>query len=510
MHTTIRIPDDVSEADLQKALGAQLSLGPARSVRLTFLDSFDWILSTDGARLWRESSGGRHQLCWVERPAEPTYSVPIQGDVRWAADLPQGHLRSRIAPHLGIRALTEVGGCRIQRRRGGVRDGDGNNTLLVDLDRAELLGPSGSTVTVIRLVGVPGLERPFKKAVRKLTALGGDAGETADLLELATAAQGRFIGDYSSKLRLSIKPDQPSDEALRNILLTLLKTLRANVAGTIADIDTEFLHDLRVASRRTRSALTQVKGVLPAEDIAPFMTEFKWLGTVTGPCRDLDVLLMEMEEYHDELPELADALKPLLRTIQDAREEAYREVCAGLRSRRFASLVTDWEAYVASETPPDRRPDNAGVPIRETASGRILKAYRRMLKRGGNLGDDPPAEALHQLRIDAKKLRYLLEFFRNLYPKKEIDRLVRELKALQDVLGGLNDMEVQQDRLLGFARDLSSAPEDHAATLIAMGRLSAIMADRQEAYRLEFAERFEVFAHPKSQDRYRSLFGSGA
>jgi CHAD domain-containing protein len=216
---------------------------------------------------------------------------------------------------------------------------------------------------------------------------------------------------------------------------------------------------------------------------------------------------MEMDAYHKELPEITELLAPLYRVIENARDRAYRDVRAGLRSDRFAALLTEWESYLTSETPVEQRTPKAEIPIRTTASSRILKAYRRMVKRGATLGDETPAEALHQLRIDAKKLRYLLEFFRSLYPDKDIDRLVRELKGLQDVLGGFNDKEVQQGRLVGFARQLSGTDEDHAPTLIAMGRLTAVIADRQKAYRRDFANRFEAFAHSKSQARYQRLFG---
>jgi CHAD domain-containing protein len=145
-------------------------------------------------------------------------------------------------------------------------------------------------------------------------------------------------------------------------------------------------------------------------------------------------------------------------------------------------------------------------PILDTASARIIKAYRRMVKRGRGLGDDPPAEALHRLRIDAKKLRYLLEFFRSLYPEKKIDRLVKELKGFQDILGGFNDMEVQQRRLHRFGHALSSSGDDRTETLLAMGRLAAVLEERQEGYRHSFNAAFDRFAAPKSQRRYAALF----
>jgi len=395
----------------------------------------------------------------------------------------------------------------------GVRDRHGDSTVHLHLENGKILGaagtPAGTTLSMARIIHVAGFERAFENAVRGLTSLEPDGEKDLDLLEIAAAEMGRSIGDYSSKIRLSLGPDQPSDTALRSILLDLLRTLVANVDGTVADLDEEFLHDLRVAERRTRTALTQIKGVLPKDRIAPFIKTFKWLGRATGPRRDLDVQLREIRRFKRAHPDLEEPLGPLMRAIGDARVQAHCDVCTALSSKRFSDLIRDWEAYLKG-TAKGKRPPRATRPILDTASERIFKAYRRMVKRGNRLGSTPPAKAMHQLRIDAKNLRYLLEFFRSLYAKKKIDRLVDELKAFQDVLGGFNDMEVQQIRLLEFTRNLSSSRIVDSSTLTAAQQMAAELEERQEEYRGAFAGRFEAFASPKSQSRYRTLFGPGA
>jgi CHAD domain-containing protein len=132
-----------------------------------------------------------------------------------------------------------------------------------------------------------------------------------------------------------------------------------------------------------------------------------------------------------------------------------------------------------------------------------------MVKRGAHLSDPPPAEDLHRLRIDAKKLRYLLEFFGGLYPGKTIARLVKELKLFQDILGGSNDMAVQQRHLAVFAETLMAEGSTRAGTVFAMGRLADMMADRQEVYVTAFAERFQLFAGDTSRRLYNDTFGEG-
>ena len=129
-----------------------------------------------------------------------------------------------------------------------------------------------------------------------------------------------------------------------------------------------------------------------------------------------------------------------------------------------------------------------------------------MRKRGDELGEIPPAEALHRLRIDAKKLRYLLEFFRSLYHGEGIELLVQDLKKFQDTLGGINDLQVQRERLREFARDL--AAEGEVDAVLAMGRLMSALGQRQDELRHAFARAFCEFAGSDNRDRYASLFGS--
>jgi CHAD domain-containing protein len=129
-----------------------------------------------------------------------------------------------------------------------------------------------------------------------------------------------------------------------------------------------------------------------------------------------------------------------------------------------------------------------------------------MVARGSNLSDGPSPEILHRIRIDGKKLRYLLEFFASLHDPKTITTLVRELKQLQDILGGFNDMTVQQARLVAFAEELMASEETRAETLLAMGRLEAAMGRRQDELYRGFAKAFAAFASPNSQQRYESLF----
>jgi CHAD domain-containing protein len=508
------LPEPVEAESLVEILHPGIDVDPPATMRIGFLDTFDWRLMKAGGRLTREQGAGRSALHWQPPGDAPPYVLPFDGRIGFSEDLPQGYLRSELEPMLEVRRLLELGACRVQRSRARVVDDDGYTTVHLWLERSRALDeedqPAADERSLLRVQGIPG----HQVAMRRIVDLAREAGAVEvtalDEISYATEVRGRRPGDYSSKPKLKLRPKMRSDAALRSILLQLLDALEANVDGVIKDLDAEFLHDLRVASRRTRSALAQLKGVLAPDMCKSFADEFKWLGTVTGPLRDLDVYLIEMVTYREMLGDAAKNLSGLERLILQERRKALRRVRTGLRSDRFRRLTGDWREFLEEFVTEGSELPRAAIPVIELAGGRILKAYKRIVKRGERLGDDPPAEELHRLRIDAKKLRYLLEFFTSLYDSATISRLVKELKQLQDILGGFNDMEVQQARLEQYAGEMIKAGDADPATVLLMGRLSATLEERQEGFRHSFAGRFEIFAGAASRKRYAALLGGAS
>ena len=301
---------------------------------------------------------------------------------------------------------------------------------------------------------------------------------------------------------LHISPDDRADESVRKILYRLFGALCANVEGVLENQDVEFLHDFRVAIRRTRTALSQTRGVLPSSVMDTYPPEFRWLGDVSGPCRDLDVMLLEMaSDLHQS--EFDDgALDPLSNFLREKRQTEHGLIRAALQSERFRSLVDDWDRFLKTDAEGEIRSPLASASIIDVAGPRILKAYRRIRKRGAGIDDSPSAALLHRLRIDGKKLRYLLEFFSELYPRETTLRFIRELKQLQDILGNFNDTVVQ----LALIREFANQGTASAETLITVDRLTEAITRRQRELRAEFVERFEFFAGEKSRKLYKKTF----
>lgn len=513
--------------ELVPRLGSSVPLAveaPPNAPRI-FLDTFDgrlhragWVLSfTPGPRsgsLELEALDGAP----VRRARAST--API-----FASDLPRGPLAEMVASKLGPRRLLPLAELR----------GTGSSLrILDDLDktvvRIEVLagtvappdepsgdlwpwpGPKPPTAPMpahLLVRPVRGYDDAFEAALKTLEGELDLPRADSDLLTVVLEVLGRGPRDYSSKLDLSLDPDTPAAEAARTIHRTLLATVRANLRGTRRDLDPEFLHDLRVAVRRTRSALGQIQGVFPPEDVERFKKELRWLGRATGPMRDLDVYQLKLPGYRSWLdPRVRPHLDPLHTFLDERRRSEQRKLARLLGTQRLRKLLADWEAFLDAATmqDDDMAPPNAQRPIREVASERIWKTWRRVRKRGQRIEPESPAEDLHRLRIDCKKLRYLLEFFRSLYPAGEIDPAIGALKKLQDNLGDFNDYQVQQERLESFADGMVDVDLAPVPTLLAMGRLLKHLAGGQERERRRFEKRFRRFASKKNRRRFKSLF----
>ena len=142
------------------------------------------------------------------------------------------------------------------------------------------------------------------------------------------------------------------------------------------------------------------------------------------------------------------------------------------------------------ESDPPGRPQsaNALIPVGVLSAARILKVYRRTLAEGRAITDASPAESLHDLRKTCKRLRYLLEFFRDVHPAKPVMRTIARLKRLQDNLGEYQDVQVQRAVLEEF--------REHARTSLgaegvdAIDAQCAVLTERENRTRAEFAARF--------------------
>ncbi len=527
-----RVPVEFDPASLIGSLGGDHAASVAPWVRTTktFFDSFDWRLYDHATVLLEERIGQQVSITWQSRATgAPLAILSGYGVPRFVADLPISPMRQRLAACLEMRALLPL--VRIESRRRICEILDGREKVIARLvQESWTLAPDQKNQSLrarkpevlsnkvrvdLSLNPVKGFENECRALEVAIRGAPGATAQETDSFTLALADLGQRPGEYSSKLSLSFPPEMRSDFALRLILQQLLDTLETTLPGTRADLDSEFLHDFRVAIRRARSALGQIKGVLPRDQTDRMREELSWLGQATGPMRDLDVYLLKLDDYSARPSEPhRSAIEPLRAFLQRQKGRVHKDLCRDLRSRRFNRLLKDWRHLAAQSVeagPPagDETP-KAGMAVGQLSAGRIHRAYRRVLKDGAKIGPETPAEALHELRKDCKKLRYLMEFFRSLYPDKDIGKAIKVLKNLQENLGDFQDFEVQQDQLRSYGREMSVAGLMCPATEAGILALVRHLEDRQTAARREFAARFKNFSAKSNRQRFERLFAGPA
>ncbi len=499
------LPESVETQALMDALADsfRLEIERTRERVVTWYDTFDWRLYNRGYLLRHEDRD------WHLLTIKTGETVAIaRGGAKkraFAWDLPEGRLRALLEPVLGVRALLHL--VTLQSRDTSIRvlNRDRKTTVFVEFSRQQVRG-TDTVLHLVRLMPVRGYGKPLRM-VRAFFEERGVVEQVSPLhgLEQGLRAVGRTPGDYSSRFAVQLDPDWTARRAAITIYQGLLETMLVNEEGIVRDLDSEFLHDFRVAIRRTRSGLGQMKKVLPPEITATMKEEFAYLGRVTGPVRDLDVYLLRERDYQARLPELLrNGLEAFFSDLAEQRKAEQRKLVKALRAPRYRQLVTSWAEYLDSDDPTPSA--DSDVPVIDLARRIIRRRYKRVMKDGRAISDISPDERLHRLRIQGKKLRYSLEFFRSLFPQDQADVVIKQLKRLQNNLGDFNDLSVQQEMLARYLQGLRPGSRRNMDLAAAIGGLLTDLSREQQRVRRRFAKTFARFDSRKNAALFSKLF----
>jgi CHAD domain-containing protein len=469
------------EAALHMLGEAGLHIGASARTHRVLLDSFDGRLYAAGV-----IAEHRDGSVVVSQAGSPTVALATDQVPRRAADLPPGPLRQRLGELLEERALLEliaVDGEAIPAER---RNAEGKAVATVTVTTGALDGATW-VAEISELRGHEGRAAEIAEALASIGARPSSGG----LLHLAARAAGVDVNGIDLSPTVDLDPHAPSVDGFGAALRRLDEAIEATWDGTIAEIDVEFLHDLRVAIRRTRSVLASAKGVLFEAARVEFADEFRWLGSITSRVRDLDVYLLEWPGYAAELdPEIRPALGPVRDHLEQHCRAAHAELVTQLGTARAVQLRRRWSAWLEAPAGGKR----AERALGKVVARRVERAQQRVLEDGRAIASSSPPEALHDLRKRAKRLRYLLECFGGLAPGDLRKSFVRTLKGLQDNLGEFQDTAVHAAELRSIAHELSADPAGAPTdTILALGQLRERLDGRRATAREEFAARFAAY-----------------
>ena len=255
------------------------------------------------------------------------------------------------------------------------------------------------------------------------------------------------------RLTPQIQPAQGEDtmaEAGRKILLQDFVKMLSQEEGVRGGEDIEFVHDMRVATRRMRSAFRIFEDYYKSKPVRPFIAQLRELARVLGAVRDLDVLVADFTRYQEQLPEAEarEALVHVVEKLQGKNQKARRKLVAYLDSRSYRGFIKTYSSFLTS---PGKSAKNTDEPTATPYQVRhvlpvLVYDHLASVRAYDTVLEDADVHTLHALRIEFKRLRYSVEFFAPVMGAS-IEKFVEEMKLIQDYLGRLNDVVVAQARL---------------------------------------------------------------
>jgi CHAD domain-containing protein len=440
---------------------------PERRYTTTYWDTPDLRLAR-----WQVSLRYRDDEGWTVKlpsgrdgPVVIRQELTFQGKPRKvpdeAADLVRAFVRgAKLAPVARLRAV---------RRRVALRNAAGEQ--LAEVVDDDVLVIDGRRVAGrFRELEVELTDNALPDTMERVLARLREAGaEDAG----GTSKYRRALGDREvgpPELDQADLPPHPSaEELLRHDLTASVLRLFSHEAGVRIGEDPEAVHQTRVACRRVRSTLRTFRGVLEPDWTRRLRDELKWLAGLLGEVRDTDVLSARLEEGLGALPEAdRDAARRLLTGLAGEREAARERLIEAMGQERYTALLDD---LVAAALAPAVLAE-AAQPAADLLPPQVASAWSKLRKAVRRAGDDPSDEALHKIRIRAKRLRYAAEAVAPV-SGKPAERLAKAAEGLQEVLGDQHDAVVAGAWLRQAAGSGRREQALAAGQLIALERAAA-------------------------------------
>ncbi len=420
---------------------------------------------------------------------------------RFVTDLDDGPIKKSLAGVSPLRALLPRHSTSLKTKQLALVDDEEKTHARANVYECE---NDETVVTFGQTHPLKGYNRGHRLLVNALTQQGVQyQGEIDELYELLGVD---IQNPYTAKPTVTLDPEASIQETTRSLINSYIQVARHNEAGIQADYDTEFLHDYRVSLRKVRSVLSLFKGVYGEDDTIRLKESFSEIMKQTNRLRDLDVYLLDKADYLSMVPgSMTGGLALMFTEFTKERQQQLQHVISTLQSESYLRTInklveqfSDPGALVPGE--------HAHEPTRPFARRLIWKRYKKVCKIARHIDETTPYEEVHTLRIQCKKLRYLMEFFAPLFPKGTLKALIKDLKRLQDNLGRFNDFSVQQLSLQEFLREHSPKRQSNIDFAQSIGALITVLHQRQLTEREQVMANFSAFDSPKTRAAFQSLF----
>jgi triphosphatase len=425
-------------------------LDPVRIVD-TYLDTFDWSLMKNKVALrYRVSNGSAmytlKSIGSIEHGIQKTMEteVPLESPVDAPALIRVKRVRKLVDGMIFPRKLIEQVQIRTDRRRYRIISPEGAEIeLAFDTSAFSLRGlhkpRRTQKLNEIEAEILSGPETALAGLSLLLSSKFGYAPAIASKLEVAIERFKVAIPSKKPPERLRIRLGDRLDFALRKILTYQFQRFCEQLPGVQRDIDTEFVHQARVATRRMRSALRLFRNAIPDRTAAYLAGEMKWLGGKLGSVRDLDVFVLNLSRFKGKIERFPTKQKQAFENWMEKRRRLQLKALGqALASSRYKTLERRLIQFLERPLPTRPRAPLAMKAVHEVAPELIPEKFDAVIEQGRAVLAAPKLKQYHLLRIQTKRLRYACEFLAPAY-EGALDSFIERTVEIQDCLGELQD-----------------------------------------------------------------------
>ncbi len=508
--TRYLLPDNLTKKHFSDTLKSSFIVKQtdSSSEKISILESFDWGLYKKNLLAVRYENQSI-SLWDADNLFDTELAQKIDGidaSSRFWWDFPDCEAKETLTPILNLRSLSNIFKGILKTEQLNLQGDDGKILVfcqLISIYKPEQ--PRTPLIRQIKITPVTGYTKENDQVIALLKELGAFEASLPPLDSLLGAI-GIAAQPYTVKPEIDIPAQMPARSAVSSIITVMIKKQRLTEDGVIKDIDTEFLHHYRVAIRMVRAAIAQLKVVFPEQDVPILKQRFGDLARKTNKLRDLDVFILDKERYMNLLPQsMRNDLRPMFDDFQNSRQAEAKRISRWIASKTYHNEMGELQAlfnngYSAMETLWSEKPSI------DLAINKIQKTYKKIYKAATEISHTTPDEAIHKIRIDCKKLRYLLYFFASQFDKKKIKVVAKHLKKLQDKLGIFNDLTVQGDFLKNYLYQLEHKPKKDIMLIASVGGLISNLYTMQIQERDKCINELAVFSNNENRQLFKETF----
>jgi len=490
-------------------------LDSVRNVDL-YLDTFDWALMKNKLSLRYRISNGQamytlKSLNGVEEGIAKRMEteVPLDKPVDAPTEVPVKRIRKLIDALIFPRKLLGHIQVSTDRRRYQMFSPEGAEIeLAFDASSFSLRGlhPRRRTPKLHEMEAEihHGSATVLESLASSLSATFGYSPSVGSKFEVAFKRFKLALPSKQPPEKLKVRLEDRLDLAVRKILAYQFQRFREQLAGVRQDIDTEFVHQARVATRRMRSALRLFRDAIPQSAVTYFGKELKWLGGKFGRVRDLDVFLLNLPRFKRQIKHFPSKKKKALEQwFEKYRRPPFKALLEALELSRYKTFERRFKQFLERLLPARPRTPLAMKRVQEVAPLMITEKFEAAIEQGRKVLAKPKLKQFHALRIQMKRLRYAVEFMAPAY-EGALTPFIERTVEVQDCLGELQDTVFTRGFVEFLLDDWKGKLVDPDLLFI-LGEIYQLQTEIAAARRKRFDKIWERFSSEETVNLLREI-----